>query len=113
MRTRVLAAMAALAMTMIAPASARPFNLAKMLGNPESDAALDTFKLIRVADLAKVMAKPGSRVAIYDANLADTRAKYGIIPGAHLLPSSNRYNVAQELPADKAAKLVFYCANTH
>ncbi len=113
MRTRVLAAIGALAVILIAPASARPFNLAKMLGNPEPDAALDTFKLIHVTDLAKAMAKPGSRVAIYDANLADTRAAYGIIPGAHLLPSANRYNVAQELPSDKAAKLVFYCANTH
>ena len=30
-----------------------------------------------------------------------------------VLPSADGFSVARELPADKNAKLVFYCANTH
>jgi len=52
-------------------------------------------------------------VIIYDANLADVRSQYGIIPGAKLLSSSDAYNVAATLPADRNARLVFYCTNLH
>ena len=45
-----------------------------------------------------------------DANGKETREKQGIVPGAVLLTSSSSYDV-KELPADKASKLVFYCAN--
>jgi rhodanese-related sulfurtransferase len=45
-----------------------------------------------------------------DANGAETRNSLGVIPGAVLLTSSSQYSVA-ELPTDKDAKLVFYCAN--
>lgn len=47
-----------------------------------------------------------------DANTAETRTKYGVIPGAVLLTSSSDFKLS-ELPADKATKLVFYCANAH
>lgn len=93
--------------------TARAFDLSKMLGNPDQDESLDTFKLIHVNDLAGAIADPQSDVIIYDANHPDTRAQYGIIPGAHLLPSADGFSVARELPADKNAKLVFYCANTY
>jgi hypothetical protein len=112
-RTRLLAALVALSAIAITPVAARSFNLAKMLGNPQPDAALGTFKLIHVNDLAQTMAKPGNKIAIYDANPADTREAYGVIPGAHLLSSADDYDVGRELPSDKSAKLVFYCANTH
>jgi hypothetical protein len=49
---------------------------------------------------------------IFDANVEDTRNKYGVIPGARLLTTYDHYNVATELPPAKNAKLVFYCANT-
>ena len=94
--------------------TAHAFDLSKMLGNPDQDESLDTFKLIHVRDLAGAIADPQSGdEIIYDANHPDTRAQFGIIPGAHLLPSADGFSVERELPADKHAKLVFYCANTH
>jgi hypothetical protein len=72
----------------------------------------DNFKLIHVADLAALRTDPNSHVVILDANVEDTRNKYGVIPGAHLLSSYDNYDVATELPPAKNAKLVFYCANT-
>jgi hypothetical protein len=113
MRIRYLSMILTLGAILSAAAPARSFDLSKILGNPEGDRALDTFKLIRVADLAAAIANPKSGVQIYDANVSDTRAEYGVIPGAHLLASADAYSVAQELPADKNAELVFYCANTH
>lgn len=81
-----------------------------LLGNaPEHD----NFKLIHVRDLAALRADPDSRVFVFDANVAHEREVYGVIPGAHLLPSPEHYDVAAELPSNKAARLVFYCANTH
>lgn len=47
-----------------------------------------------------------------DANGQKTRETQGVIPGAVLLTSSSQYDVTKELPAQKDAKLVFYCANT-
>jgi rhodanese-related sulfurtransferase len=112
MRMRYLSMILALGAILTAAAPARSFDLSKMLGTPEQDQALDTFKLIHVADLKAAIADPKSGVQIYDANVADTRTEYGIIPGAHLLPSADGYSVVQELPADKNTDLVFYCANT-
>lgn len=53
--------------------------------------------------------KTGS-VVVLDANGADFRRDNGIIPGAILLTSASKYDLAQ-LPADKSRKLVFYCSN--
>jgi rhodanese-related sulfurtransferase len=85
-------------------------DIGKILENKEGP---DKFQIIHVADLAKLMADPSSKVQVYDANHASTREKFGIIPGAHLLTSDDKYDVAKELPADKNTKLVFYCADTH
>jgi len=112
-RVRLLSTMLAIVGLICAASPALSFDLAKLLGNPDKDAALDTFKLIHVTDLATSIADPNSGVLIYDANHPDTRTEYGIIPGAHLLSSADGYRVSQELPADKQAKLVFYCANTY
>lgn len=43
-----------------------------------------------------------------DVNSAETRSKYGVVPGAVLLTKAQGYDMS-ELPADKDAKLVFYC----
>ncbi len=59
------------------------------------------------------MADPAAKVQIYDANHPSTRERFGVIPGAHLLSSSGNYDVAKELPADKNARLVFYCTDSH
>src|SRR5579871_5150975 len=71
----------------------------------------EPFKVLHVAELVGLM-KGGGPVRLYDVNVASTRAHAGIIPGAHLLSSSSKFDVARELPAEKQAKLVFYCANT-
>jgi hypothetical protein len=73
--------------------------------------AAEGFNLIHVSDLQKM--QQSGNTAVYDANDAEFRAKNGIIPGAKLLSSYNAYDVGQELPANKGAPLVFYCANTH
>jgi len=51
------------------------------------------------------------RATAIDANSDETRRRFGVIPNAVLLTSSSEYPLSQ-LPADHAAKLVFYCANT-
>jgi hypothetical protein len=83
--------------------------LSALLGNKHED---DHFKLIHVADLAALRADTNSHVVILDANVPDTRDKYGMIPGARLLSSYDSYDVATELPPARNSKLVFYCANT-
>jgi rhodanese-related sulfurtransferase len=102
----------AIAATLAATTPAHAFDLSKMLGNPEPIDSANTLKIIDVKGLAQEMADPKSDVVVYDANHPDTRTKYGIIPGAHLLPSADGFSVSQELPANKDANLVFYCANT-
>lgn len=70
------------------------------------------FKIIHVSDLATMMAKPGSKLMVFDANPPDVRDSEGIVPAAHLLSSSGHYDVATELPPDRNTPLVFYCHNT-
>ncbi|MEI9953011.1 MAG: rhodanese-like domain-containing protein [Pseudomonadota bacterium] len=48
---------------------------------------------------------------ILDANDADTRKEYGVVPGAVLLASQKEYPLSV-LPAAKTDKLVFYCGGT-
>lgn len=69
------------------------------------------FKLIHVKELDTMITEKTPKLAIFDANTKAIRAKEGVIPGAKPLSSSNAFNVS-ELPAEKDAKLVFYCANT-
>jgi rhodanese-related sulfurtransferase len=48
---------------------------------------------------------------IFDANDADTRKEYGVVPGAVLLASHKDYPLSV-LPPAKSDKLVFYCGGT-
>ena len=73
----------------------------------------DGFKLIHVNDLVALRTAPKAAVTVLDANAPDFRAREGVIPGAVLLSSDNKYDVAKELPPQKDARLVFYCANIH
>ncbi len=75
-------------------------------GTKPADEALRTVTVDELAALRTV----GTAV-IVDANGADTRQKYGVIPGAVLLPHYADYDVATKLPPDRSEKLVFYCAN--
>lgn len=70
--------------------------------------AKPSFKTATVAEVAKL--HESKAAAIFDANTPEWRTKEGIIPGAKLLSSAVSYDVAKELPAQKDAKLVFYCA---
>ncbi len=74
---------------------------------PVAEAA--PFKEIGVDELAGLLDAKAA-VAIYDANGAETRAKFGVIPTAKLLSSYDTFQVS-ELPESKDAKLVFYCGS--
>lgn len=52
------------------------------------------------------------KAVVFDANNPEFRAANGTVPGAKLLTSPSSYDVAKELPSDKASTVVFYCANT-
>lgn len=80
------------------------FDLSRLLAGGSAD----HFKIIHVQALVALLARD-KRVMVFDANTPDVRASEGIIPGAHLLPSSGSYDVAGELPRDKNTPLVFYC----
>jgi hypothetical protein len=97
------------AMVLSAATSVFAFDIGSLLNNKP----VDNFAIIRVDKLASLMADPDSHVNIYDANGWGLRSTAGVIPGAHLLSSDDKYDVAKELPADKNAKLVFYCADLH
>ncbi len=87
------------------------FDIGSLLNNKPKEP--DKFAIIRVNQLASLMADTNSHVNIYDANGWGLRSTAGVIPGAHLLSSDDKYNVATELPPNKSAKLVFYCADLH
>lgn len=74
--------------------------------------AASNFKKLHVADLDKLLAQPTPQMSIYDVNTPTTREKVGIIPGAKLIHDASEYSIAELLPADKSAKLIFYCSNT-
>jgi rhodanese-related sulfurtransferase len=49
-------------------------------------------------------------VQVVDCNHEKLRKRKGVVPGAILISDNESY-AASELPADKATKLVFYCAD--
>jgi rhodanese-related sulfurtransferase len=105
---RRLSGLAAIALAIVCsfagPASAQGLRI--LIDNPEGP---KKFKVIRADELANWMADSKSHIKVYDANFPDTRVRMGVIDGAHLLSSYDNYNIAKELPADKNAKIVFYC----
>ena len=86
------------------------FDIGKLIAN--DPAPPDKFKIIHVADLEAMINDKNSRVQIYDANGWGLRSRVGIIPGAHLLTSDDKYDITTTLPPDKKSSLVFYCADT-
>jgi len=71
----------------------------------------EKLRMIEVSDLESMQKDSRSPPTLLDANDAEFRQKAGVIPGAKLLSSFDRYDVGRELPADKNAPLVFYCAD--
>jgi hypothetical protein len=104
-----VAVLAALAMV-LAAAPAFALSLGSILNNQPND---DGFGIISVDKLQKMLANPDSHVHVYDANPEGVRESEGMIPGARPLTSSDNYDVANELPTNHAAPLVFYCHNLH
>lgn len=66
---------------------------------------------ISVDELEARLARGDCRAV--DANGDATRRRLGVIPGAVLLSDYETFIPPRELPADKSAGLVFYCANEH
>ena len=53
---------------------------------------------------------PSSHVKVYDANLADTRERFGVIDGAHLPQLIRPITMSlRSYPPTKTPRLVFYC----
>jgi hypothetical protein len=111
LRTRSIVSAILGAIVLSVTASAFAFDIGSLLNNKPKEP--DKFAVIRVDNLASLMNDPNSHVNIYDANGWGLRSTAGVIPGAHLLTSDDKYDVAKELPAQKNAKLVFYCADLH
>jgi rhodanese-related sulfurtransferase len=61
---------------------------------------------VTVDELVQLLARQACQAV--DANGDATRRRMGVLPGAVLLTSADSID---ELPADKARGLVFYCAN--
>lgn len=82
--------------------------LAACSKSEKADPAKQEAKLpeISVADAAAGL--EAKQLTFVDCNSEKTRKKDGIIPGAILVDDEETF-AAGALPADKAAKLVFYC----
>ncbi len=79
--------------------------IAALLGCRADTTGLDTLEL---SQLTALLAS-GESAVLCDANTSETRARFGVIPGAILLSHYRDYDVSSELPADRGRKLVFYC----
>ena len=69
-------------------------------------------KEISVQKVQQFIENKAKNVAILDANNEDARKDAGVVPGAILLTSYNKYAIT-ELPKDKNTTLVFYCYNSY
>ena len=72
---------------------------------PTSAKVIPEVTVTQVASFAK-----DKRATVFDANDADTRKEFGVVPGAVLL-TGKEYPLSA-LPAAKSDKLVFYCGGT-
>lgn len=73
---------------------------------PNGEAKQAEIASVTVADAAKLHKK--GAIIMVDANGENTRKKLGVVPGARLLTSYNKF-AASELRAKKSDTLVFYC----
>lgn len=71
----------------------------------------EAFKLATSTEVVEWIKQNPTTIHLYDANNEKTRKSEGVVHGAALLKSSSSYDVTQTLPADKNAKLIFYCSN--
>jgi rhodanese-related sulfurtransferase len=71
--------------------------------------AVNDIAKVSIEELTELIA--AGDVVVIDANSEGVRREVGVIPGARLLSHAMTYDLATELPEDKSAKLVFYCAS--
>jgi rhodanese-related sulfurtransferase len=76
---------------------------------PATQAAVKATPELTVAEVASALRE--KRATVLDANGAETRQQYGVVPGAVLLSDHRNYALT-ELPSDKKQPLVFYCGGT-
>ena len=74
----------------------------------KTEKAEDTLPSMTVDEVDSALA--AKQATAVDCNGDKTRKKLGVVPGAILVSDEETF-AAGELPADKSAKLVFYCAN--
>jgi rhodanese-related sulfurtransferase len=74
----------------------------------ESAEAAPRFGMVTVDQVASRIDAHDEHLAVYDANHRETFDEHHV-PGAHWVHYDNL--TAEELPADHATSLVFYCAN--
>jgi hypothetical protein len=77
-------------------------------GKTEAKADDVKFPTMTVDEVEQAIASKS--VTPVDCNGDRTRKKLGVVPGAIAVTDEDTY-AASELPADKGAKLVFYCAD--
>ena len=80
----------------------------KTMSAPAADKAEDKLAAMTLDEVERALA--ANEVKAIDCNGEATRKKMGVLPGAILVTEDDSY-AASELPADKATKLVFYCAD--
>jgi hypothetical protein len=73
-----------------------------------SSAKEESFPIMTVDQVDAALA--AKQITAVDCNGDNTRKKMGVVPGAILVTDEESY-APSELPADKTAKLVFYCSN--
>lgn len=97
---------------------AAALSLATLAGCAKSDkaetaaagsSAEDKLQAMTVDEVDRALAANEAKPV--DCNGDKTRKRMGVLPGAILVSDEETF-AATELPADKTAKLVFYCANS-
>jgi rhodanese-related sulfurtransferase len=106
MRTLIVLSLASsLALAAAGCSRDRDGGVAGSAGSSRSTAS--TISPVTVDDLDRMLASHACQAV--DANGDATRRRMGVIPGAVLLRDMD---AVDQLPPDKTASLVFYCANT-
>ena len=77
--------------------------------NKTDDKDKDNIPAMTVDEVDHALA--AKEVQAVDCNSPNTRKRIGVVPGAIMISDNESY-AASELPADKATKLVFYCASS-
>ena len=80
----------------------------KTVSAPTADKAADNLPSMTIDEVDRALAANEAKAV--DCNGDPLRKKMGVVPSAILVTDDESY-AASELPADKTAKLVFYCAD--